>query len=131
MSYYQGMEDLVEIVQGIVTVGIRSNVTKAYRSLDENDQIKYESAIFQLNRITGIDKDWLDGLIRSSHVRIKEGTMKNRDMEVMECCKSAVISYMLNDLDAYEESLFRLEEITGIDKDRLKHDIFWRVNDET
>lgn len=56
--------------------------------------------------------------------------MKNRDMEVMKLCKSAVISYMLNDLNAYEESLFRLGEITGIDKDRLKRDIFWRVNHE-
>lgn len=56
--------------------------------------------------------------------------MKNRDMEVMKLCESAVISYMLNDLNAYEESLFHLEEITGIDKDHLKRDIFWRVNHE-
>lgn len=65
------MNEVADIIRDIVEAGIRSNVTKVFHAIDEDDQIKYESAIYQLNRITGIDVDWLDGLVRRTHVNLK------------------------------------------------------------
>lgn len=65
------MNEVAEIIRDIVEAGIRSNVTKAFHAIGEDDQIKYESAIYQLNRITGIDADWLDGLVRRNHANLK------------------------------------------------------------
>lgn len=71
MLYRHRTNELAEILQDIVKVGIRTNITKASHSLDENDQIRYESAIYELKRITGIDKDFLDGVVRRTHAKLK------------------------------------------------------------
>lgn len=71
MLYHHHIKELAEVLQDIVKVGIHTNITKAFHSLDKNDQIRYESAIYELNRITGMDKQFLDGVVRRTHANLK------------------------------------------------------------
>lgn len=71
MLYYHRTNELAEIIQDIVKVGIRINISKAFYSLDDNDQVGYESAIYNLKRITGMDDDFLNDVVRRTHVKLK------------------------------------------------------------